>query len=397
MAEGRRFKSWNIIDSGLIKNAGGHHRWENMGLTEELLRRGETVRLFCHKDAPAAEEFPGIPIVPTFSAFLYQNVSEDPTWSRLENFVVHNRAFAQDLWQLNPKLFEDSLVLFPMVGDGQLLGLVRWLSSFRGGNGPRVAACLISPWEWLGTDHSTDLYKTIWKDCPPEVKEKIAIFGRTPQNAEMFATHLGMPAHVYPYPIPKDLATARRTPAGNPGDGIAISFVGGARKFRGGELIADVVRQCSGSGIRFFIQAQREDSNIEQMLTALSALPNVRVHEGALERQDYYREIANSVVLLAYHPVAYRHRDSGVYHEAKCLDAPVLVSAGTWMADEVASAGNGLVIDELSVEGIVDCIMRAKQELTTLKAAAIRTGVAERERHGIARCLDAVAGVFQGR
>ena len=31
MAEGRRFKSWNIIDSGLIKNAGGHHRWENMG------------------------------------------------------------------------------------------------------------------------------------------------------------------------------------------------------------------------------------------------------------------------------------------------------------------------------------------------------------------------------
>ena len=163
-------------------------------------------------------------------------------------------------------------------------------------------------------------------------------------------------------------------------------------------MIYNILHQLSGgSGIRFFIQARHgQDSNIdEQKLTALSDLPYVRVHAGPLERQDYCREIASSVVLLAYLPEAYRFRDSGVYHEAKCLDAPVLVSAGTWMADEVASAGNGLVINDHSVEGIVDCIMRAKRDFPALKAAAIRIGEAEREQHGMARCIDAVAGAFQ--
>jgi hypothetical protein len=397
MAAARRFKSWNILDSALIKNANGHHYWENRGLADELLRRGETVRLISHRDAPTAEEFPGVPIVPVFSLFLYESVSKDRTWKKLENFVVHNRAFAQDLARLNPALFEDSLALFPMVGDGQLLGIVRWLSSFRGANGPRAAACLIAPWEWTRTDHSTGLYKTLWKDCPPDVKDRIAIFGRTPQNAEMFAQHVGMPAHVYPYPIPEGLAEARPSPERKAHDGIVVSFVGGARKHRGGEFIADVVRQCGGSGVRFFIQARHgQDSDIdEQKLIALSDLPYVRVHEGPLERRDYYREIANSVVLLAYHPAAYRFRDSGVYHEAICLDAPVLVSAGTWMADEVAAAGNGLVIDDISIEGIVDCIMRAKRELPALRAAAIRVGAAERERHGMARCIDAIAAAFE--
>ena len=52
MAEGRRFKSWNILDSALIKNANGHYYGENKGLVDELLRRGETVRLFSHNNAP---------------------------------------------------------------------------------------------------------------------------------------------------------------------------------------------------------------------------------------------------------------------------------------------------------------------------------------------------------
>ena len=98
---------------------------------------------------------------------------------------------------------------------------------------------------------------------------------------------------------------------------MVVSFVGGSRRHRGGELIPDLVKQCSGSGVRFFIQLRHGgDTNIdEQALSALSVLPHVRVHEGPLERPDYYREIADSVVLLAYVPEEYRWRDSGVYHK----------------------------------------------------------------------------------
>jgi len=143
-------------------------------------------------------------------------------------------------------------------------------------------------------------------------------------------------------------------------------FVRGRSKTeRGGELIPDVVKHCTSSGVRFFIQAGltgHADFN-EQVLTALSGLPHVRLHEGPLERSAYYRAIADSVVLLAYDASRYRIRDSGVYHEAKLLDAPVLVSAETWMAEEVTALGNGLVVEDHSAAGIVNCIARAQREL----------------------------------
>jgi hypothetical protein len=137
------------------------------------------------------------------------------------------------------------------------------------------------------------------------------------------------------------------------------------------------------------------DTDIDnKVLTALSGLPHVRLHEGALERSDYYRAIADSVVLLAYEQRAYRWRDSGVYNEAKFLDAPVLATAGTWMADEVVSLGNGLAIDGRSIASIVDCIAQAQRKLPALRAAAARVGRDARERNGIARCIDSIAGAL---
>jgi hypothetical protein len=56
-------------------------------------------------------------------------------------------------------------------------------------------------------------------------------------------------------------------------------------------------------------------------------------------------------VLLAYLPSHYRWRDSGIYNEAKLLEAAGLVSAGSWMADEVTSLGNGLVIKDYTAAG----------------------------------------------
>ena len=396
MSVRQRFKTWNICDSALIHNASGHHYWETKGFVDEIVRRGETVRLFGHRAAPpTAAEFPGAQIVPLFSLFLYQRISDDPTWAKLENFVIHNRIFCEDLSRPDPSLFHDSLTFFPSVGDSQLLGIIRWLGSFPMEKRPKTAICLLPPRQWSSGDHAGALYKTVWNDCPPEIKDGIAVFCRMPQNAEVFATDIGMPARIFPYPIPEDLVAAKRASAA-PSGPMTVSFVGGARKERGADLIADVVRQCSGSGVRFFIQVRHgRDSNVdENELTALSGLPHVRVHEGALERSDYYRAIADSVVLLAYHPDFYLERDSGVYHEAKILDAPVLVSAGTWMSDEVTSLGNGLVIEDFSVAGIVDCITRAQREWPALKDAAARAGRDAREKNGIARCLDTIADAF---
>jgi hypothetical protein len=396
MLSRRRFKSWNIFDCGLTKVANGHHYWETKAFVDELLSRGETVRVFSHRVAPSADRFSGVPVTPLFSLFLYESVSDDPRWATLENFIVHNRTFWSELAKVDASLFHDSMVVFPSASESQLLGIFRWLNTFPSENGPKAAICLLAPLQWSRSDHITGLYRTVWTDCPPELRTRLAIFGRTPQIAENFVKHADMPARVFPHPIVQDLV-APRPPANATSAGpMVISFVGGARRERGGELIASVVRQCAGLGVQFFIQVRPgSDTDFDtQVLNELSALPHVRLHAGTLERPDYYRAIADSVVLLAYRPTSYRWRDSGVYHEAKCLDAPVLVSAGTFMADEVKSSGNGLIIEDFTADAIADCIARAQRDLPALKAAAARVGREARESYGVARCVDALAAPF---
>ena len=120
MTTERRFKSWNIFDSGLNSAARGHNYWETKGLVDELMRRGETVRLFSHVNAPPAELFPEVRLVPTFSQFLYKTFSNDPSWQTLENFILHNWYFLQDLSKLEPSLFHGSILLLPTIGRSPL-------------------------------------------------------------------------------------------------------------------------------------------------------------------------------------------------------------------------------------------------------------------------------------
>ena len=87
----------------------------------------------------------------------------------------------------------------------------------------------------------------------------------------------------------------------------------------------------------------------------------------------------------------------GVYHEAKLLDAPALVSAGTWMEHDVKALGNGLVIDAFTADAVVACIERAQRELPALMAAAVRVGRDMRGKNGVARCLEVFENACSSR
>ena len=395
----RRFATWNIFDSALTKDAIGHHYWETRSLADELVRTGNTVRLFTHRRAPTAERFPGVEIVPTFSLYLYAGVSNDPAWSGIENFIVHNRAFHSDLARIDPARMRDSIALFPTVSDKQLLGLFRWMGSLPPGSMPKTAACLMAPKDWSGDSDTVRMYKTIWERCSPQLKEKVALFSRTSQIAKMLKDRVGLQSAVFPLALPeqhKELPSGSVTGATNT---MTISYLGGSRREKGADLIPDVVKYCANLGVGFLIQAQAgSDSRFDiRKLTALGGMPNVKVREGTLSRDEFYDAIIGSIALLPYSPRAYRWDDSSVYHEAKLLDVPVLVTAGTWMADEVRSAGNGLVIEDFTAIAVADCIARAQHELPTLRANAARVGQAFRKAQGVARCLAAVADAFESR
>ena len=227
------------------------------------------------------------------------------------------------------------------------------------------------------------------------MKRNIALFSRAPVAAEKFTKELGVPVMVFPRALPERFleASSRAADVNGP---MVVSFVGGARLERGCALIPEVVKRCAGTGVEFFVQVR---SGLERgfdasALTALSTLPHVRIVQGALDYDDYYRTIGGSVVLLPYKPEEYRWRDLGVYHEAKLLDAPVLATAGTWIADDIRALGNGLVIENFSVAAVVETIARAQRELSALKSAAARVGCEARKTEGVARCIEALAGAF---
>jgi hypothetical protein len=389
------FESWNILDCGLDANSTGSHYWETKTLARELVRQGNTVRIFTHRTAPSADLCAGAEIIPTFSLSMYAAASNDTTWSAKDHFVAHNRSFQRDLARLDPLLFRSSLAMFPMVGPYQWLGLLRWLASLTHATRPNVAVTLFEPQAWDATNLAAGAYKRAWKDCPDDLKKSIAIFARTPPGAVMFPERLGISTALFPYALPERFLTVPNE-AENARDAMTVSFVGGTRRDRGCALIPNVVNQCAKTGVRFFIQVRAglDPSFDHSALTALGALPHVRVEERALRRDELCRAITEGVILLPYRPNDYRWRDSGIYHEAKLLDAPILVTAGTWMADEVQSLGNGLVIEEFSAAAVVNCIARAKLELPALKAAAARVGKEARKTDGVKRCLSAVAEAF---
>jgi hypothetical protein len=391
------FATWNILDCGLDANSTGSHYWETKALARELVRQGNTVRIFSHRVAPGADLCAEAEIVPAFSLSLYAAMSKDATWSAKDHLIAHNRSFQSDLMRLDPVLFRSSLAMFPMVGANQLLGLLRWLASLSRETRPNVSVTLFEPRAWEDSSPVAGFYKDVWRECPEDVKRSVAIFARTPPGAAMFTTRLGIPATLFPYALPERFLT---TPdgAGSARDAMTVSFVGGTRRDRGCALIPDVVKQCAETGVRFFIHVRSGlDAGFDhRTLTALGVLPQVHVEEGAMRRSALCRAIATSVILLPYRPDDYRWRDSGIYHEAKLLDAPILVTAGTWMADEVRSLGNGLVIEKFSAAAVVECIARARHELPALKAAAARIGKAARKTDGVGRCIAAVAGAFAG-
>jgi len=95
--------------------------------------------------------------------FIYQEISNDPMWAAIENFVIHNRSFHRDLSRLDPSLFEDSVTLFPTVSENQCLGLARWLAAFPKEKRPRVAVGLRSPQEFTPSNTRTQFYRNVFK------------------------------------------------------------------------------------------------------------------------------------------------------------------------------------------------------------------------------------------
>ena len=391
------FKAWNIVDNLLAGYTFGHHLWEPKLLVEELRRRGTEVRLFGHRSV-RSEHFPDALVVPVFPLHHEDNISRDRDWGYLENFVVHNLGYQKALNRVDLDVFSNALTLFLNVSERHLLGAIRWLSRLQELVRPKVAMILKGQFDWSARNASLEMYQKIWKGCPASVSRHIRLCTRSEMSASKYEQILGVKPCVLPSALgPTEEEISRTQKRVGPQTGpLVVSFLAGARLERGVAFVPDVVKQCAPLGVRFLVQATDSLGN-EATLASLRALrdrPEVRFHDGTLPREEYSDWIAQSVVLLAYDAERYQSRSSGVYLEARCFGAPVIVPAGTWMAEEVSRLGNGLVFEEYNAGSIARCIVRAQAELAALRERATACAAIYHREHGADRCVDAIENLF---
>ena len=394
----RGFKAWNIINNLLGGYTFGHVLWEPKLLVEELGHRGTETRVLGHSSINA-DDFPGARVMPAFLLHHREPVSSDPDWGYLENFVVHNMAFEQALGGLDRGLFNNALTMFLDMSERQMLGTVRWLSRFDDASRPRVAMMLQGQTDWSARNTALDMYGKVWAGRSDAFKQRVKLCVRSDVSATNYEPIFRARPHVLPSILG---STAREVRAAKERNGaqagpLIVSFLGGARPERGAGFIPDVVKQCTPLGIRFLVQLTDPygaDPGLVDSVKALRDRPEVQFHDGKLPREQYNDWIAQSAVLLPYDAALYQSRSSGVYNEAKSLGAPVIVPAGTWMAEDVSRIGNGLVFEENTAASIAACIARVKDDLGGLRARAAAHAAGYSRENGADRCVDAVEALF---
>ena len=201
--------------------------------------------LFTNLNAPDAAQYPGAELIPTFAMFLYQDISNDPMWSSIENFVVHNRSFHRALSHLDPSMFEDLVTVFPTLSENQVLGLVRWLATFPKEKRPSVAVGLRAPQEFTPSNTRTAVLPERIHEVPVRawpwyrgVLPDGAMRGDDRETCRREDECLSLPCA-------RRAPLAQATCSGCRTSPMVVSFVGGARRERGGALLPEIVKRCA--------------------------------------------------------------------------------------------------------------------------------------------------------
>ena len=159
--------------------------------------------------------------------------------------------------------------------------------------------------------------------------------------------------HTLPYPVNPILQTGRVQPTPHPGP-LRIGYLGDARHEKGFQhlpgliehlwrdyVATDRVRFVVQANFQFPLPAHGDDRDVVESAAALRRLPAEKltlVDHPVASEEFSRRTLDTEIGLLLYDRRPYVSRCSGVLVELLSAGIPALVSAGCWMADQLADA-----------------------------------------------------------
>ena len=245
-----------------------------------------------------------------------------------------------------------------------------------------------------------------WLNPKPGRERRLAALARrqpdlevlvpTAAVAEVFR-RCGFRTTQVPYPLPVEGPTAAQ--AGQVTPFRTLLVAGGARIDKGIDRVADLVDALSGLGRRWpivvqssFESRQGDDAALARQLERLRSAraEDLVLRDDTPDAAAYRAMFEGAVVLQPYRAEDFRDRVSGVTLDALAAAAPVVVTAGTWMARLVERFGAGVATDDLSPAGLARAIDTVLADHAGFSRRALEASTTLRREHSAVALMSAV-------
>ena len=349
-----------------------HHFNEAHGFRQEFARRGKEFVLLINSQAPA-------PIVAELEAHA---VLDDPTFRLEWSYEERSRRFVTMLHKkVDGRLHANDWVLLTISTQLEAHALTRWLQELPLRKKPWIVILFLSDrWNRSGPDEYDrqiaefrTLQATI-SSLTPDDARRVIFLATTGLLAEELTGLLGTNVDAAPMPLPygdPQLSSAAERASHLP----RVVILGGTRREKGSHLIPAIVEACRSHVQAEFVVHLTNDTLTAEELEKLAMIgnqPHVTVIRHPMTLPEYNAALNDAdIALFPYEVIPYRKRTSGVFAEAVAFGKPVVVTRGTWMAEQIESGrAAGTIFEELQADSIARAIARCVADLESLQQSA---------------------------
>ncbi len=378
-----------VLDSGL-KEEGTHHLNLTLAIRSALKKGGIPFRIFGHRkiEASVAELTGATPhfycgfydIEPrTLSYWVASLIRKmaHPTAQSAAATRGLNSYFSRDLARLPSDVWrKENLLLLPSLSCNQFFGLVQHVESVAVGNRPSIACVFnfTSTWtSWGGiVDNDENMFSAARK-IETLLGDKLTVYAETSLLATHYSRFFSRAVEVLPLP----LARAKPDISGNENGVLPhISFLGYSRTAKGFHLLPAAIEVFRSASVRAAFTIQINHTNWEPLTVEterrLRKIDNIRLIDGPLSPDEFYRELASAdVMLLPYDPQKYGIQGSGVLVECLAFGCPIIAMektlAATYIEEGIAA---GEIFSPYSAEALANAIANVVSNLQKHKEQA---------------------------